>query len=201
MPKREPNNKFKKLPRKFYERDTLTVARELLGKIFVHNLQGKLISGKIVETEAYLGEKDAAAHTYRGKTKRNEVMFKEGGHLYVYFTYGMHYCANVVTEQEGVGHAVLLRAVQPVEGFETMRELRKLDTVMELANGPAKLCQAFGIARAQNGTDLLGDKIFICDAECVPASRIGTSERVGITKAKEFPWRFFIKGNPFVSNL
>ena len=113
-----------KLSREFYLRPTLKVAKDLIGKFLVRRLNGKLLIGRIVEIEAYLGEKDPASHAYKGKTKRNEVMFGEGGHLYVYFTYGMHFCSNVVTEQEGIGHAVLLRAVEPLQGLETMARNR-----------------------------------------------------------------------------
>ena len=191
-----------KLPRSFYLRATLIVAKDLLGKYFVRKSSNQTLVGKIVEVEAYLGEKDPASHTYRGQTKRNEVMFKKGGHLYVYFTYGMHFCANVVTEKEGVGHAVLLRAIEPVEGIELMRKNRGFSTDKpdkNLTNGPAKLCEAFGIAREENGTDLLGRKIFMTTGESIPKSSIVASQRIGIRKATEKKWRFYIKGNDFVS--
>ncbi|HET7152674.1 MAG TPA: DNA-3-methyladenine glycosylase [Candidatus Kapabacteria bacterium] len=189
----------KKLPRKFYERDTLIVVRELLGKILVRKYKGKTLSGRIVEVEAYRGLHDAASHTHKGKTKRNEVMFASGGHLYVYFTYGMHFCANVVTEGEGIGHACLIRALEPIEGIETMKKLRGIDNPIELTNGPAKLCEALGIGRAENGTDLLGDEIFLLDAPKIASSCIGKTARIGITRATEFPYRFFIKRNPYIS--
>jgi len=193
---------YKKLPRSFYLRPTLTVAKYLLGKLLVRRLGTQTLIGKIVEVEAYLGEKDPASHTYRGKTKRNEVMFKEGGHLYVYFTYGMHFCANVVTEREGIGHAVLLRAIEPIEGIELMRQNRGFttgDSDKNLTNGPAKLCEALGIARNENGTDLLGNDIFIAAGETISRSRIAESQRIGIRKGAEKKWRFYIKGNNFVS--
>jgi DNA-3-methyladenine glycosylase len=161
------------------------------------------LSGKIVEVEAYLGENDPASHAYRGKTKRNEVMFRKGGHLYVYFTYGMHFCCNVVTEEEGRGRAVLIRAIEPVSGIATMHSLRgfALDRHVDhnLTNGPAKLCQALAISREQNGLDLLGNEVFIAKGEPFPASYILTSTRIGISSAKEKRWRFYVKNNPFVS--
>lgn len=162
--------------------------------------------GKIVEVEAYLGKKDPASHTFRGKTPRNEVMFLEGGHLYVYFTYGMHYCANVVTEEKWIGHAVLLRAVEPVTGEKTMATRRGLspgsEIIPNLTNGPAKLCQAFGIARKQNGTDLCKTGgIWIASMDSAPVEPIGRSERIGITRGTHHLWRFFLKGNRFVSKM
>ncbi len=191
------------LPRSFYLRLTLTIAKELLGKFLCRKAGKKLLIGKIVEVEAYLGEKDPASHAYRGKTKRNEVMFRQGGHLYVYFTYGMHFCANVVTEEKGIGHAILLRGIEPVEGIETMRRNRKFTRERKdnqnLTNGPAKLCEAFGIAREQNGTDLLGSNIFITEGERIPKSKIGVSSRIGIRHGTEKQWRFYIKENQFVS--
>jgi DNA-3-methyladenine glycosylase len=191
------------LPRSFYLRPTLTVARDLLGKYLVRRLEKKFLVGKIVEVEGYLGEKDPASHAYLGKTKRNEVMFKEGGHLYVYFTYGMHFCCNVVTEEEGKGRAVLLRAVEPLEGIEVMRNNRSFDVDREdywnLTNGPAKLCEAFGIRREMNGADLAVEELFITDGERVRSAEVGSSVRIGLKNGKEKKWRFFVKGNLFVS--
>ena len=209
--------RFRKLPRSFYLRPTLTIAKQLLGKYLCRRIGSsrlqrgkKLLIGKIVEVEAYLGEKDPASHAYRGKTKRNEVMFRIGGYLYVYFTYGMHFCANVVTEKEGVPHAVLIRGVEPIQGIEMMIENRSKgqrgvtehwsDGVpKDLTNGPAKLCEAFCIARAQNGTDLLANEIFIVEGETILKSEIGISTRIGIRYAAEKKWRFYVKGNMFVS--
>lgn len=192
------------LPRSFYLRPTLIVARDLLGKYLVRRVRRKLLVGKIVEVEGYLGEKDPASHAYRGKTRRNEVMFWEGGHLYVYFTYGMHFCCNVVTEEEGKGRAVLLRAVEPLEGIEVMRKNRSFDAdrkdYWNLTNGPAKLCEAFGIRREMNGIDLSGDELFLMDGEAINHSAIGTSSRIGIKDGKEKKRRFFVRGNPFVSS-
>lgn len=143
-----------KLPRRFYDRDTLLVARELLGKRLVRVLRGKRLSGIIVETEAYIGEEDKASHAARGRTLRNQVMYGPPGHAYIYFVYGMHYCLNVVAEREGFAAAVLLRALVPQEGDEDMLRRRsgRKDT---LADGPAKLCQALAIDRRLNGMDLV----------------------------------------------
>ncbi|MBI3585558.1 MAG: DNA-3-methyladenine glycosylase [Ignavibacteriales bacterium] len=187
-----------KLPRSFYLRPTLQVARDLLGKHIVRILNGKKLVGNIVEVEAYVGSKDPASHTYRGKTKRNEVMFKQGGHLYVYFTYGMHFCANVVTREEDIGEAVLIRAVEPIEGIDLMKKNRAKDS-FDLTNGPAKLCEALGIQREQNGTDLLGNEIYLLESKAIPKSSIGTSTRIGIRVGTEKRWRFFVKGNDWVS--
>lgn len=195
----------KKLPRAFYLRPTLKVAKELIGKLLMRQIGDHRLAGRIVEVEAYLGEKDPASHAFRGKTKRNEVMFQNGGHLYVYFTYGMHFCSNVVTEEEGIGHAVLLRAVEPLEGLAIMARNRGLPFVTErekqnLCSGPAKLCEAFGIAREENGTDLCGDNIGI-EEEPSPATKhkVHRSTRIGITQGKEHNWRFFLRNSPFIS--
>ncbi len=194
--------KLKKLPRSFYERSTFTVARELLGKVLVRRQGGHVLAGRIVEVEAYLGERDPASHAFRGRTTRNEVMFRAGGHLYVYFTYGMHFCANVVTEREGRARAVLLRAVEPLRGISAMAHSRGIEPgdVRNLCSGPAKLCQAFGIGRTENGTDLTGPDIWIAqDADGVPPGRIRRSPRIGISAATHYRWRFTLAGSPYLS--
>ncbi len=203
---------LKKLPRSFYLRPTITVAKDLLGKYLVRKIRGKTLVGKIVEVEAYLGSKDPASHAYRGMTKRNEVMFRKGGHLYVYFTYGMHYCANVVTEDEGTGHAVLLRAVEPIQGIEVMAKNRQISTdftekmqiadnadLCNLTNGPAKLCEALGIARKENGTDLCSVTIYIAGHKSEIQPLIISTTRIGIRVGTDKKWRFNVKGNSFVS--
>ena len=201
-------NPLSKLPRSFYLQSTLTVATELLGKLLVRRHNGVLLAGRIVETEAYLGSRDPASHAYRGRTPRNDVMFWIGGHLYVYFTYGMHYCANVVTAKEGTAEAVLIRALEPVRGIEVMKRnrggfvLAKTNAASlptRISNGPAKLCEALGIRREDNGTDLWGTDIYLLDAPRIPRTAIGRSSRIGISKGKEHKWRFFIKGNEWVS--
>jgi len=192
---------LKKLPRRFYLRPTLQVAKGLLGKFIVRRLHGKTLIGKIVEVEAYRGSIDPASHAYKGMTRRNEVMFLQGGHLYVYFTYGMHFCANVVTRKAGIGEAVLLRAVEPVKGIETMQRNRgnsRLET-KKLTSGPARFCQAFGIARKENGTNLMSNTILIANGEKIARSQIGVSTRIGINVAMRKRWRFFVKGNVWVS--
>ncbi len=197
--------RLRKLPRSFYLQPTLRVARQLLGMYLVRDDGRERLVGKIVEVEAYLGEQDPASHAYKGMTERNEVMFWQGGHLYVYFIYGMHYCCNVVTERQGVGHAILLRAAEPVAGIATMARNRglRLNSERDLAllcSGPARLCQAFGIGRKENGTDLCGEKIWIAAGSTARAlHRIGRSRRVGIVRAVDHPWRFFIRGSRFVS--
>jgi DNA-3-methyladenine glycosylase len=192
------------MPGSFYLQPTLKAARDLLGLFFVRKIGKNRLVGRIVEVEAYLGSKDPASHAYRGRTKRNEVMFSRGGHLYVYFTYGMHYCCNVVTEGEGIGHAILLRAVEPIAGIGLMRRNRKRPAEENhtrlLCSGPARLCQAFGIGRRENGTDLCGNRIWIArDIHSTRPRSISRSTRVGISEGKKHRWRFFIKSCPFVS--
>lgn len=200
-------NRASKLGREFYRRaDTLGVARSLLGKrLVVPALQGGLrVSGMIVETEAYMGPEDKGAHSYNNRrTNRTEVMFSAGGVAYVFFIYGMYYQFNVVTNQKEVPHAVLVRAAQPEEGLELMRERRGGRKDTELASGPGKLTVAFGIDRSYNGEDLSGERIWIEDAgRVVTDDEIASGPRIGIDYAEEFvgrPWRFWIKGNPHVS--
>ena len=196
---------MKPLPRSFYLRPTLQVARDLLGKHILRMIRNTLLIGKIVEVEAYC-KNDPASHAFRGRTMRNGVMFLEGGRLYVYFTYGMHFCANVVTGKEGTGEAVLIRAVEPLSGIELITKnrfpnLQSLNhqSLINLTNGPAKFCQAFGIARQENGLDLLDSEISITDSKSIPSKFIMRSSRIGIQHAIEKKWRFFIKGNPWVS--
>ena len=194
-----------KLKRAFYTKDVLTVANELLGKVLVKNEHGKIFSGRIVEVEAYDGRTDKAAHTYGGKTKRNEVMFNEGGYLYVYLSYGVYFCCNVVTGTEGNGTAILIRAVEPLEGIERMKMNRfgkkKLNEkeLYQLTNGPGKVCKAFGITKSHLGVDLTGDRIYLENSILKKNEEIAVSKRIGITKSAELPWRFFIKHNPYLS--
>ncbi len=190
---------LKKLELDFYLQPTLKVAKELLGKIIVRRLNNQILAGKIVETEAYIGENDPASHAFGGMTQRNKIMYLLGGHIYVYFTYGMHYCFNVVTEDEGFPSAVLIRAVEPIEGIELMKKFRRTDKIQDLTNGPAKFCQAFGIDKSLNGASLLEDKIFIAESTNNVKFKIGRSPRIGVKSGLDKKWRFFIEGNPFVS--
>ena len=174
------------------------VAPRLLGSYLVREVHGRKLAGKIVETEAY-DQADAASHSYRGRTPRTEVMFGPAGHLYVYLSYGMHYCCNVVTGQEGHGSAVLIRAIEPLEGVDVMRLLRHGARDRQLTNGPGKVCQALGIDKQLNGHDLRQEPLVLVLKDQLSPDQIVQTARVGITKAKDEPWRFYVKGSPFVS--
>ncbi len=188
------------LPRSFYTRDTLTVARELLAKHLVRRVGESELVGRIVEVEAYGGADDPASHAYRGMTSRNQVMFGKGGFAYVYFTYGKHYCFNVTTEKEGVPGAVLLRALQPVSGIEMMQKNRERKRLRDLTNGPGKLTQAISITKEQNGFDLTRSReLFVCKPRVKEDFEVVSARRVGIRVGVEKPWRFYIKNDRFVS--
>ena len=181
---------MKKLPRPFYDRDTIVVAQELLGKWLVHKSGDRAHIGKIVEVEAYLGEHDLAAHSSKGRTERTKIMFGPPGHAYVYLIYGLHHCMNVVTEGEGQAAAVLLRAVEPVEN------------VTAKTCGPGLLCRALAIDKKLNGHDLLSDDFFIAEPETAEEFSIVKRPRIGVDYAKHWSkrlLRFYIKDNPFIS--
>lgn len=173
------------------------VAPRLLGCNLERRLDGKLLRARIVETEAY-DQSDAASHSYRGQTQRTEVMFGPAGHLYVYFTYGMHYCCNVVVGSKGHGAAVLIRAMEPIRGEHIMAE-RRGRSGHETTNGPAKLCQALGIDKKLNGHDLWQSPLKLKINPPMPQEQIIQTTRIGISQAQDVPWRFYIKGNPYVS--
>ena len=193
----------------FFERRTLTVARQLIGKYLVRRSEGQDTAVMITETEAYDGPRDKASHAYRGHTPRNAPMFRGGGTIYVYFTYGMHYCLNVVAQTHGHPTACLIRALQPVEGLELMRRNRtgKIDPARlkdtNLCSGPAKLAQALAIDRSLDGADLVtGEKLFIERAQPVADEHIVAAPRIGVAYAGEWadkPLRFYEKDNPHVS--
>jgi DNA-3-methyladenine glycosylase len=202
---------MKKLPREFYMRpDTLEIARDLLGKLLVvPTAAGERISGMIVEAEAYLGAIDKAAHSYGNRrTKRTETMFALGGTVYIFFIYGMYFQFNVVVGEIDTPHAILIRAVEPVENVEIMRERRLLKNPnskipdKNLTSGPGKLCIALGIDKSFNNADLLGEKVWLEDFRTFSAGEIACGKRIGIDYAEEFaekPWRFWVKDNVFVS--
>ena len=198
-------NHSKKLKREFYIRPVVTVAKELLGKVFVKQTGTKILAGIIVEVEAYDGSVDEAAHTFIGKTPRNEIMFGWGGYLYVYFTYGAHFCSNVVIGKTGEGNAILIRAIEPLLGIEEMihnrfgRDLKNEKEKLNLTSGPGKVCSAFSINKDNYGADLTGNEIFILDRPVLNKKEIVAGKRVGITKSVELPWRFYIRDNPYVS--
>jgi len=186
------------LPRRFYAGGALEVAPQLLNKLLVRDG----MAGRIVEVEAYRGSEDPASHAFRGPTGRNATMFGPPGRLYVYFTYGMHFCANIVCMPGGTAEAVLLRALAPVSGVESMRTARRgVEKDVELTSGPAKLCQAMGITRADDGADLVtGSRgIRIVDDGVAPPTVPARSGRVGIRHATEVPWRWWVPGDPNVS--
>ena len=186
------------LNKEFYEIDTLRVARTLIGKKLVRQIDDLQLSGMIVETEAYCGEEDSACHAHRGKTNRNCVMFGPPGHAYVYFTYGMHYLLNMVTEAKGKPCAVLIRAILPIDGLEEMQTRRRRRKGPELTNGPAKLCQALGIDKSFNGWNLTaGNQLWVENYKKIPSKRITATPRIGIDYAMEQHrnalWRFVFK--------
>lgn len=175
----------------FLNTDAVSAARRLLGCILEREVDGQLLRGRIIEVEAY-DQTDAASHSYRGKTERTAVMFGPAGCLYVYFTYGMHYCCNVVVGEVGYGAAVLIRAVEPLEGQDVMRANRHGRGDTELTNGPAKVCQAFGIDKRLNGHDLRRPPLRLVSTDPIPHEQIIATPRVGISRAVELPWRFHI---------
>jgi DNA-3-methyladenine glycosylase len=194
------------LPPSFYDRDPREVSRSLLGKVLVRSRNGKLLAGRIVEVEAYLGAEDAAAHSAAGRTARNAVLFGPPGHSYVYFIYGNHYCLNVSCLPDGEAGGVLFRALEPLAGIEAMSRLRGVSLnqtrdLRKLTSGPGRLAEAFGITRERdNGKDLssISSGLWVADDGFRPHGVL-TSPRIGITKASRLPLRYFIAGNPFVS--
>lgn len=186
-----------RLGRRFYHPDSVELAPQLLNKLLV-SADGR--AGRIVEVEAYWGRNDPASHAYRGLTPRNRVMFGPPGHLYVYLSYGVHWCANVVTGSDGSGQAVLLRALSPVGGLELMRVARwsaqKRQDDRDLCRGPGRLCQAMGIDRSYDGTDLVGprSRIWLADDGTIPPAKPVATPRVGITAGQDHLWRFVVEG-------
>ena len=200
-----------RLPREFYDRDTVKVAQDLLGKYLVRNLNGELLVGRITETEAYIGRCDKACHAYNyRRTARTETLFMAPGHAYIYLIYGMYNCLNFVTAPEGEPAAVLLRAVEPVAGMDTLLRLRYGNKPLtpyrqkNFLNGPGKVCRGFALSKAENRLDLTGDTLFICESPedvglpCPesPKEHICAGPRIGIDyaeEARDFPWRFWLQ--------
>lgn len=203
---------FEKLDRKFYKKNAIDLSKELLGKYLIHNANGETLIGKIVETEAYMGFHDKGSHTYNGRrTARTEVMYGEEGHAYIYIIYGMYHCLNVVAAEKEIAQAVLIRALEPIEDLEKIAlhrygkpisELKK-QQILNLTNGPGKLCKAFNITKNMNGEDLTNNMLYICEKKGFKESfDIIETKRIGIDyaeEAKDYLWRFYIKGNEYVS--
>ncbi len=190
------------LPKSFFNKSTIEIAKALLGVYLVRKTNEGRFVGKIVETEAYL-KNDPACHASRGMTKRNKTMFEKAGTAYVYFTYGMHHCFNVVTNNKGIGEAALIRAIEPIEGINLMKKNRKTKDIYNLCSGPAKLTQAFQISRKEDGVDLLNENsklrlIMLSEKEKI---EIVAAKRIGISQAKDKLYRFYVKGSRFVSKF
>lgn len=195
---------MKKIKKDFYNRNTLKVAREILGKFLVRKIGDKIISGKIIEVEGYVGPNDLASHASRGKTLRTAPMFGFPGHAYVYLVYGLNYCFNIVTEKENYPAAILIRALEPADGIDLIKKNRKAKMpICNLTNGPGKLCQALKIDKSLNTLDLTKNILWVEDRGIKIKSRdVVAAKRVGIDYAGEYknkPWRFYLRGNPFVS--
>ncbi|MBT0771128.1 DNA-3-methyladenine glycosylase [Kineosporia sp. J2-2] len=190
------------LPRSFFDREPLVVAPALLGAVVRHERDGEVVEVRLTEVEAYLGEgEDPASHSHRGRRPRNQVMWGPPGHLYVYFTYGMHYCANLVCRPEGVSGGVLLRAGEVVNGLDVARARRPaVRRDVDLARGPARLASALGLARDDDGRDVCsGGSLQVLPGTPVPRSRLRTGPRVGVSAGAESPWRYWVDGEPTVS--
>ncbi|MBU1862181.1 MAG: DNA-3-methyladenine glycosylase [Candidatus Omnitrophica bacterium] len=192
---------MKILPRQFYERSSRIVAVELLGKVLVVPCGRSRLTARIVETEAYNGRTDPASHAYHGPTPRNKVMFGPAGYAYVYFIYGNHYCFNIVTEKEGIAGAVLIRAVEPMCGLSLMKKRRQVSAAHHMSNGPGKLTHALGITKKHSGCDVVRGVIVVREdtASQNDVMMITVTPRIGIREGKKLLYRFYIKGNKFIS--
>lgn len=192
--------RLRPLPVAFYARETEVVARELLGTVLECTVRGTRCRGRIVETEAYTGEDDLACHAAAGRTARTEVLYGPPGHAYVYFIYGMHWCVNAVTRRAGQPSAVLIRAVEPMDGIDAMRRRRGSRPDRELTNGPAKLCDAFGITGPRfHGASLISSPLRILAGDAIPDVDVAVTPRIGISKAAEQPLRWIVRSSGYVS--
>lgn len=192
-----------KTTREFYQKDAVTVARELIGLTLVHETEEGITKGIIVETEAYMGPKDAAAHSYKGSPSgRTNVQYKKGGYAYIYLIYGMYYCMNIVTNEVNIPEAVLLRALNPTEGLDLMKKRRNTDKILNLCSGPGKLCKAMAIDKKNYGMDLCGDRLYLEKSENYGLKEVVASKRINIDyagEARDYLWRFTEENSKFVS--
>ena len=188
-----------RLPRRFFARNPVVLARDLLGRVLYYKTPEGLLAGRIVETEAYTGEDDPASHAFRGRTARNAVMFGPAGHAYVYFTYGMHYCLNVTAEASGTAGAVLIRALEPLAGVEIMRARGDHGPEVRVLSGPGKIGRAFGLTLEDNGRDFTRGPLGLAAGSPVPDRDVAVSRRIGISRAVELPYRFTAAGSRSVS--
>ena len=188
----------------FFRQDTVELARKLLGCLLVHRTPDGVAGGMIVEAEAYVGAIDKACHAYRNRSERTEIMYHDGGYAYVYFIYGMHHCFNVVTGPEGEGNAVLIRALEPVIGLKLMQRRRNTKSLQNLCSGPGKVCLALDITKNEYGLDLCNadSPLHLIQYRHIPDAKIVASPRINVAYAEEaaaWPWRFYVKENPYVS--
>ena len=188
----------------FFRQDTVELARKLLGCLLIHRTPDGVAGGMIVETEAYVGAIDKACHAYRNRSERTEIMYHDGGYAYVYFIYGMHHCFNVVTGPEGEGNAVLIRALEPVIGLKLMQRRRNTKSLQNLCSGPGKVCLALDITKNEYGLDLCNadSPLHLIQYRHIPDAKIVASPRINVAYAEEaaaWPWRFYVKENPYVS--
>ncbi len=190
----------KPLDHDFFARDTVVVAKDLLGKVMETSSNGEIISGIVVEDEAYLGFNDPGSHSFRGITKRNAVMFGPAGVSYIYQIYGIYFCYNVTTDHQDVPAAVLVRALQPLSGIKMMQKLRGKEKIEELCSGPAKLVQAMGITKAMNGTSAINGLVRFYSADLLGSFGIKETTRMGLTQGADLKLRFYVEGNRFVSH-
>lgn len=190
-----------KLNKEFYQRDGLTLSRALLGKVLCRRTENGVLKARIIETEAYMGQGDKAAHASKGKTDRTAVLFEDGGRAYIYLIYGMYCCLNISVNKKDVPDCVLIRSLEPLDGIAEMCKNRNTDKVYNLCSGPGKLCKAFRLSKQDNATDLTGDDVWIED-DGFNAGEIAVSKRINIDYAQEavdFLWRFYIPDNPYLS--
>jgi len=193
----EKGSNFTKLKRSFYSRNTILVAIDLIGKILYYRTDQGIFKGQVVEVEAYLGDKDPACHAFVGKTQRSKIFWDKPGLAYIFVIYGIYHCLNAITEEPNIPGCVLIRALEPLQGIDTMKRNRNINDLISLTNGPGKLTQAYGITREQNGMDMIESNL--CFFNNSSYDEINVTSRIGISKAISEPLRFYVHKNPFVS--